>query len=303
MTGTDSGRGSVAPGSPFPGLSAPEALEFHELRLPVGALTAMRVRPATGPVRGTAVLVPGFTGSKEDFYPLLPLLAERGFDAWSYSQRGQADSTAPRGEAHYRTADFAGDAVEAGALIAEFTGSGPVHLLGHSFGGTVAQAAAIAGPDRFASLTLLCSGPHGWPDRKALEDRVLREAGPDADLWRLANPGVDPAGLAELPGLSEFDRFLAERSRRTSTDSLLGAVAALADPADRTFELAATGLPVLVAHGVDDNAWPIPWQRRQASMLRGRYAVIPDAGHLPNAENPVATADLLADFWGSPATG
>lgn len=84
---------------------------------------------------------------------------------------------------------------------------------------------------------------------------------------------------------------------RTSVDSLLGAIDILADPADSTPELAVTALPVLVAHGAHDDAWPQEWQRTMAERLGARYEVIAGAGHLPNQENPVATADLLSDFW------
>lgn len=34
-----------------------------------------------------------------------------------------------------------------------------------------------------------------------------------------------------------------------------------------------------------------------ARRLSARYAVIDGAGHLPNLENPTATADLLDSFW------
>ncbi len=47
---------------------------------------------STGRVRGAVLLIPGFTGSKEDFAPLLPLLAAAGWWAVAYDQRGQYES-------------------------------------------------------------------------------------------------------------------------------------------------------------------------------------------------------------------
>src|SRR5699024_9066006 len=100
-------------------------------------------------VRGTALLIPGFTGSKEDFLGVLPLLADRGWNALTYSQRGQADSAAPAGVDAYRLDEFAQDAVTiVRTLVAER--GGPVHLLGHSFGGIVAREALISDPRLFA---------------------------------------------------------------------------------------------------------------------------------------------------------
>lgn len=296
-------------GRAFGSLPLAGGVEPLALEVGVGALTALRARPRDGgglPVagRGSVVLVPGFTGSKEDHRLLLPLLAEHGWDAWTYSQRGQADSVAPAGTGAYRLADFATDALEVLDLVAQTRagepggGDTPVHLLGHSFGGVVARAAAIARPTAVDSLTMLCSGPHGWPDRKAdVEARLLAAAG--VDLWRLDNP--DRADVPDAD-LTEDERFLRERSARTSTDNLLGAVAILRDPVDTTPALAATGLPVLVAHGVDDDAWPQVWQASMAERLGARYAVIEDAGHLPNVENPAATAALLDAFWATVAS-
>lgn len=282
---------AVAPGQAFGALPLPDGVEALVLHVTVGPLTALRARPA-GLARGTAVLLPGFTGSKEDFLELLPVLAARGWDVWAYSQRGQADSTAPALVTSYGAADFARDAVEVAQLLAAQTGQRP-HLLGHSFGGTVAQAAVVLEPAAFTDLTLLCSGPHGWPGRH--DDLRLRLLGADGvDLWRLENPGRADVPDAEL---SVPDRFLRLRSERTSVEHLLGAIDVLADPTDTTGAVAATALPVLVAHGVEDDVWPQDWQRRAATHLGAEYAVIPLAGHLPNQENPVGTADLLDRFW------
>lgn len=291
----------VRPGRRFSVLPVPASVEILELDVPVGPLTAFRALPQGrpgAPVRGTALLVPGFTGSKEDFVPLLPLLAERGFDAWAFSQRGQGDSAAPAGEEHYTLDAFSGDVLHVASLVAQLTGRQRAHLVGHSFGGTVARAAAVSGGrEAFEDLTMLCSGPHGWPGRKAPEEAKLRGAGKRIDLWTLDRPEAARTARRDPDRLGAGERFLRERSMRTSVDSLLGAIDILADPADSTPELAVTALPVLVAHGAHDDAWPQEWQRTMAERLGARYEVIAGAGHLPNQENPVATADLLSDFW------
>ena len=45
--------------------------------------------------RGTALLVAGYTGSKEDFAPLLAPLAEAGYRVVALDQRGQYESPGP----------------------------------------------------------------------------------------------------------------------------------------------------------------------------------------------------------------
>jgi len=296
-TGPTAGTFDGWPGVPrFGTLPAPltDAVANVGIDLPFGRVTALHARPEAS-ARGVVLLVPGFTGSKEDFGGFLPLLADRGWDAWSYSQRGQADSAAPAGAENYTLEAFAQDVV----AVAERVGSGrPVHLLGHSFGGVVARAAAILAPERFLDVTLLCSGPHGWAGRMEREEAILRERG-SVGLWNEGNPHT--VGLPDA-ALTAEEAFLRLRMGATSDEQLIGGIAILADETDTTGELLATGLDTMVAHGVDDPAWPQEWQASMAGLLDARYAIIPEAAHSPQLENPEVTADLLDQFWGRDST-
>ncbi len=107
--------------------------------------------------RGDALLIHGYTGSKEDFAEVGPLLAARGYRVVAFDNRGQHESAHSQRDDAYTIASLARDAI---ALADEFGLVRP-HLLGHSFGGLVAQRAAVMPPGRWASLTLFCTGPHG----------------------------------------------------------------------------------------------------------------------------------------------
>lgn len=83
------------------------------------------------------VLVPGATGSKEDFALILPLLAEAGYFVQSFDLAGQYESHAAGANSAYTYELFIGD------LVAFLEAGTPAHLLGYSFAGTVAQLVAV----------------------------------------------------------------------------------------------------------------------------------------------------------------
>jgi pimeloyl-ACP methyl ester carboxylesterase len=74
--------------------------------------------------------------------------------------------------------------------------------------------------------------------------------------------------------------------------------AMLGEP-DRVAELSATGVPVLVAHGIADDAWSPAAQEDMAHRLGARHVVIDGAVHSPAIENTAATVQALLGFWTS----
>lgn len=274
----------------FAGLPLRPGSDAFAVEAGVGDLTALRARPV-GHARGVVLWIPGFTGSKEDAHELLPRLAERGWDAWAYSQRGQADS-ARAADDDYTLEALAADAVEVANAVG---GGAAVHLIGHSLGGVVGRAAVIAAPASFASFSLLCSGPRGWPGRHADTTATVTESG-SLGLWRRDNAAVADASDEEL---GAFEAFFRHRAAATADANLLAGAHILRSESDTTGALRATGVPLLVAHGEADAAWPIDWQRDMAERLGARYEVIPGAGHLPQAEAPDETATLIDDFIAS----
>jgi pimeloyl-ACP methyl ester carboxylesterase len=246
---------------------------------------------------GTVLLVPGYTGSKEDFQPLLRPLAGAGLRAVAIDQRGQYQSAWARTEAGYLVPALAADL----QVLAELLGTDghPLHLLGHSFGGLVARDAVLGRPELFTDLVLMCSGPAAiGGNRRALLDsgeRVLAEGGMQR-LWEHIEQQAqaDPRYLRPAPALRAFlhERFLA-----TDPVGLRVMGTALREAADRTAELAAAGLPVLVLYGENDDAWPPEVQAEMAGRLTARVAVIPGAAHSPAMENTAGTAAALLEFW------
>jgi pimeloyl-ACP methyl ester carboxylesterase len=273
-------------------------LEPSSLDVPGGPLAVLRAAPEVR-TRATVLLVPGFTGSKEDFRLIAAPLVEAGHPVVLLDQRGQHESPGPDDLAAYTVEALAADLL----AVVDDLREGPVHLVGHSFGGLVSRAAVLQRPEAFRSLTLMSSGPSGLTGPRTAVLAPLRE---------LAAQGIE-ALVEVMDSLNAADQkflaldastqgFLRDRMLRTSPRSLIGMSVGLEGEADRVGELRATGLPVLVLLGEDDDAWSPQLQREMAERLGAACAVIPDAVHSPAVEQPEATAKALLAFFPEPRT-
>jgi pimeloyl-ACP methyl ester carboxylesterase len=254
--------------------------------------------------RGTALLVAGFTGSKEDFAPLLAPLTAAGFRVVAIDQRGQYESPGPDDPAAYAVAELAADVLAVADVLRKESDE-PPHLVGHSFGGLVTRAAVLADPGAVTSLTLLGSGPSRLTGRRAeLLDHLaplLAVGGVELVQETMDQLAMtDPRAQAVPPPTREF---LSRRFLRNSAAGLRGMADAMLGEPDRVAELAATGVPVLVAHGEADDAWLPHVQADMAARLGARHEVIDGSIHSPAVDNPARTAEVLLDFWTSVTGG
>ncbi|MBB3678663.1 alpha/beta fold hydrolase [Modestobacter versicolor] len=256
----------------------------------------------TGEVEsGTVLLVAGYTGSKEDFAPLLTPIADAGLRAVAIDQRGQFESPGPEDPAPYSVAELAADVLAVGRQLREQS-PGPLHLLGHSFGGIVSRAAVLAEPGLFDTLTLLGSGPAALTGPRA---ELLEHLSPllDAGGVQLVNDTLEQLAMTDpraqaVPAPTQ--EFLRRRFLANSAAGLRGMADAMLGEPDRVAELAASGVPVLVAHGIADDAWSPAAQADMAQRLGARHEVIVHAVHSPAIENPERTLQVLLSFWSDP---
>src|SRR5690349_5293226 len=89
----------------------PPAARAYSLRTARGEFAVVDAPVAAGvEPKGVALLLPGFTGSKEDFNPLHVPLAERGYRTVAVDGRGQYESDGPEhDEAAYAQEELARD--------------------------------------------------------------------------------------------------------------------------------------------------------------------------------------------------
>lgn len=276
--------------------SLPEGTDQDLFEAPSGPLA----RIAHGPEGGArVVLVPGATGSKEDFVLMLPLLAAAGYRAEAFDLAGQYEShragpwrlSPPR--ARYDAQLFLGDLV----AVLE-SGPTPAHVLGYSFAGTLAQLGLVARPDLFASLTLLSSPPEpgqafrGIKRIGALAPYANAHRGAALMLWGIRNNlnRVPPGRLA----------FVRERFRLTRRDSVDDIIGEMMQTPDLRRELAASSVPKLVAVGAHD-LWPIELHERSAREIGARFAVY-ETGHSPCETAPHQLVRDLLELFASSST-
>jgi 3-oxoadipate enol-lactonase len=247
------------------------------------------------------LLVHGFTGAKEDFTEWLKPLAEAGWHAVAPDNRGHGTSEKPDDVAQYTFDALADDLL---ALADRLWGDGaPFVLLGHSMGGMVAQVIALRRPERIAGLVLMDTlyGPLPFVSRDDIDAAVavVHEQGVEGlhAIFEERGSTLDtPAHLrvvAERPGYKEFNdrKFL-----DTAPAAYTGLLTAMFEAADRLDALRALTMPTLVITGEQDKPIVQPSRDMAAAIAGAELAIIPDAGHSPQFENPDAWWTVLSAF-------
>lgn len=254
---------------------------------------------ASGPEDASGLLlVHGFGGAKEDFDDHVEVLA-RDHRVVVFDHRGHGESDAPEDPSAYSLDRLAADTL----AVADAHGLRDLRLLGHSMGGMVIRRVVLASPDRAAAVVFMDTSPGSPP-------------GIDPDLVAFGVAIAQTEGMAALRaaqdelslfGSEAYQRVLRERAgfkdyadrKWASLSPVMWATLAseLAAQPDQLDELAvAVRVPALVIVGEQDTAF-VPGSRAIASSIPdARLAVIPDAGHSPQFENPEAWYAALRTF-------
>ncbi len=286
-------------------LDLPDEVRRTTIGTSRGQFAALEARPASGVCeREAALLVPGYTGSKEDFLAILGQLADGGRRVVAIDMRGQFETPGAGEDDGYSASALACD------ITALLRATGAKHLLGHSYGGLIAREAVLAGgADDVASVTLMSSGPAALTGPRAEELRSMLDV-LGARAGRLPDAAVLQAGVfsiwqsylepqavtAGVPG--HIVAFCAKRMLSNDPNGLVLMARHLLSAEDRTADLARRrGIAILVIYGEDDNSWSPGEQEAMATLLRARRVCIPGAAHSPAVEAPATTAGTLTHFW------
>ena len=290
-------------------LDLPDEVRRTTIRTSRGSFAALEAGPASGVCeREAALLVPGYTGSKEDFLAVLGQLAGGGRRVFAIDMRGQFETPGTPDHDGYSASALGSD------ITALLRATGAKHLLGHSYGGLIAREAVLASAGgELASVTLMSTGPAALTGPRAEELRSMLEvlgAQDDlpaqaalqagiSDIWQSY---LEPQAVAAgVPG--PIVAFLAKRMLSNDPNGLVLMARHLLTAKDRTAELARLrDLEILVIYGEDDNSWSPDAQEEMAARLGARRVCIPGAVHSPAVEAPATTAGTLTRFWNTAET-
>ena len=278
----------------FDWAALPEGVVRGEFEAPSGTLATIASGDPGGP---RVVLVPGATGSKEDFILMLPELAAAGYFVLSCDIAGQYESgragpenlDPPRSRYDYEL--FRDD------LLAMLdAGDGAAHVVGYSFAAIVAQLAFAQRPEKFRSLTLISCPPGPGQSLRGLRlvgwisGLVSSRVGTALMIWGIRTnvARVAPQRL----------RFVRSRFAFTRRASVIDMFDLMQQTPDLRRVLAAAALPKFVAVGEHD-LWPLRRHRRFAQSIGARIAVY-RGGHSPSETSPYQISrDLIALFSAS----
>jgi pimeloyl-ACP methyl ester carboxylesterase len=294
-------RTDVAGGTDVTGRPAGNAASGHEPGAAPGGTSGERWPGAVGAptTRGDVLLVPGFTGSKEDFIAILEPLAAFGWRVAAMDLPGQGGAPAlgPRGSHTLRTL---ADSV---AAVAQWFARGRrVHLVGHSMGGLVARELVLSDPANLASWTAMSSGPASIPAHghtALLQLEAALASAPVEVVWAMKEQ-LDRAGGWDPPSQEVAD-FCARRFITNDPAALSDCAEILMTAPDLTAQvaaaLAAAELPAAVVTGEIDDAWLPATQQDMAARLGVAWHTLPGLGHNPATEDPLLTATTLNDVF------
>jgi pimeloyl-ACP methyl ester carboxylesterase len=227
-------------------------------------------RTGTGPVQ-----VVGLHGWARDRSDLVAALT--GFDALNVDLPGFGSSPPPA------AATGASGYARVLAEALDGAGTGPVVLIGHSFGGRVAVALAAARPDLVRALVLT-----GVP--------LLRPEGPA----RKPKLSVRLARALHRRGLVNDARLEALRQKHGSDDyrratGVMRDVLVTVVNESYEDELRALTCPVALVWGEDDTAAPLAIaQRAQSILAEGILVTLPGVGHDVPRHHPEVLHDAAA---------
>jgi pimeloyl-ACP methyl ester carboxylesterase len=231
--------------------------------------------------RGPVVLLThGFSATGEMWQGQVEALKDR-FTVITWDMRGHGRSDYPQDQGAYTEEATVGDM----AALLDAAGAKAAVIGGLSLGGYMSLAFHRAHPERTRALLIIDTGP-GYKNDQA-------RAGWNANA-------IQRAERYEAEGLPDLSRASAEvraASHRDATGLARAARGMLTQRDPRVIEsLPGIGVPAIVIVGENDTPFLAASDYMASKIPGAKKAVIPNAGHAANIDNPGAFNAALTGF-------
>jgi pimeloyl-ACP methyl ester carboxylesterase len=223
------------------------------------------------------LLIPGLGGSPRIYAPVVPQL-------WRFGPVTVAN--------HIRDDNM-------GAIARRILAEAPPRfaLAGHSMGGYIAFEIFRQAPERVAKLALINTQarpdtPEAGERRRGLIARI--KTGAYHEVLDELFPGFVHPSRQDDAGLRQLVHDMGDD---VGADAFVRQLTAIMSRPDSRPTLTAIRCPTLVLTGDSDNTIPHPLSVEMADRIQGaRLVTLADCGHLPQPEQPQATAAALVEW-------
>ena len=183
-------------------------------------------------------------------------------------------------------------------LLGHLNVATPFVVCGLSMGGYIALEFYRRYPEHVAGLILAATRAGA----DSAEGKVNRDQA--AELAKNEGTTAVSAGMLSkmlAPQNYKSDEELVDFAQdvmsTASLNGVVGALAAMRDRVDSTPMLGNIDVPVLIIHGADDQLIPVSEaEAMHQAIPNSELVIVPDAGHLPNLEQPDIFNDTVIDF-------
>lgn len=255
--------------------------------------------------------LPGFTMAYDDRGRGLPLLFIHGYplnrtlwepqiDDLSYTTRVLTVDLRGHGESDPMPGPYPMDllADDCISLLDALGITTPIVICGLSMGGYVTFAFYRRYAARVAGLILTATRAGAdSSESKANRDKsavLAQEKGADVIAEAMLPRLLSPKTLTARPDLVDRVRKI---MRGISVDGIVGDLTGMRDRLDSTPLLTQINIPTLIIYGADDQIIPLSEvEFMHQAIINSELKIIPDAGHLPNLEQPELFNQVVKEF-------
>jgi pimeloyl-ACP methyl ester carboxylesterase len=233
-------------------------------------------------------------------YPLNRTLWEPQIDDLSYTARVLTVDLRGHGESDPMPGPYPMDmlADDCISLLDALGITRPIVICGLSMGGYVTFAFYRRYAARVAGLILTATRAGAdSSESKANRDKsavLAQEKGADVIAEAMLPRLLSPKTLTTRPELVNRVRKI---MRGISVDGIVGDLTGMRDRLDSTPLLTQINIPTLIIYGADDQIIPLSEvEFMHQAIINSELKIIPDAGHLPNLEQPELFNQVVKEF-------